>query len=347
MADSPDLQPTNAAPRVGLSVGDSAAVVRESPLPCFMVGVPNGAMLSTSPGLAALLGSTVGDLAGRPVWDILVEGPTGILDLLATGAVEGVELRRTLKRVDGSSLPVRMSLTRLTLEDGTRCALAVASTVASENQLGARPVAGLVQRPLIIGTVDESWRVDRITCDIDALLGHAADAALGRSILTVIHPGDLPALLTNVAKAVERSTGIALSLRLITADGGWQACDVLVSPLPEPPSFAFVIAPTQTDQSRTLSRTEQDLWDLALGAQAVNTSRRAAKLPGQHSIPGLDRLSTRELEIIMRLMDGKRVPAIAGELFLSQGTIRNHLSSAFHKLGVRSQQELLDLLRRP
>jgi DNA-binding NarL/FixJ family response regulator len=51
------------------------------------------------------------------------------------------------------------------------------------------------------------------------------------------------------------------------------------------------------------------------------------------------------LEIVTRLLDGYRVPAIAGNLFLSQSTVRNHLASVFGKLGVASQQQLLDALR--
>ena len=40
-----------------------------------------------------------------------------------------------------------------------------------------------------------------------------------------------------------------------------------------------------------------------------------------------------------------RAPGIARQLYLTPGTVRNHLSSAFHKFGVTSQQELLDVLR--
>lgn len=62
--------------------------------------------------------------------------------------------------------------------------------------------------------------------------------------------------------------------------------------------------------------------------------------------PGLSGLTNRELEIVARLLAGDRVPVIAERLFLSQSTVRNHLSSAFAKLGVESQQETIDLLRR-
>jgi PAS domain S-box-containing protein len=62
-------------------------------------------------------------------------------------------------------------------------------------------------------------------------------------------------------------------------------------------------------------------------------------------VPGLDRLSRREFEVVKLLLRGDRVPVIARQLYVSQSTVRNHLSSVFRKLRVRSQQELIVLLR--
>jgi PAS domain S-box-containing protein len=63
------------------------------------------------------------------------------------------------------------------------------------------------------------------------------------------------------------------------------------------------------------------------------------------SLPGLERLSRREIEVVRMLLLGDRVPVIARQLFISQSTVRNHLSSVFRKLRVSSQQELIVLLR--
>ena len=63
------------------------------------------------------------------------------------------------------------------------------------------------------------------------------------------------------------------------------------------------------------------------------------------SVPGLSRLSSREFEVVRMLLLGDRVPVIARNLYVSQSTVRNHLSSVFRKLRVRSQQELIVLLR--
>lgn len=51
-------------------------------------------------------------------------------------------------------------------------------------------------------------------------------------------------------------------------------------------------------------------------------------------------LSDREAQVVRLLLTGHRVPDIARQLFLSQSTVRNHLSMAFRKLRVDSQQGL-------
>ena len=51
-------------------------------------------------------------------------------------------------------------------------------------------------------------------------------------------------------------------------------------------------------------------------------------------------LSDREAQVVRLLLTGHRVPQIARQLYLTQSTIRNHLSMVFRKLGVNSQQEL-------
>jgi diguanylate cyclase (GGDEF)-like protein len=56
-------------------------------------------------------------------------------------------------------------------------------------------------------------------------------------------------------------------------------------------------------------------------------------------------LTSRQVEILRRLLVGERVPAIARELFLSQSTVRNHLSAIYLRIGVHSQEELLSVMR--
>jgi DNA-binding CsgD family transcriptional regulator len=56
-------------------------------------------------------------------------------------------------------------------------------------------------------------------------------------------------------------------------------------------------------------------------------------------------LSRREIEVVRRLSEGRRVAAISRDLDLSVHTVRNHLRAIFRKLLVHSQEELLDAVR--
>jgi len=51
-------------------------------------------------------------------------------------------------------------------------------------------------------------------------------------------------------------------------------------------------------------------------------------------------LSRREIEVVQQVVAGRSVRAIALELHLSAHTVRNHLKSAYRKLGVHSQAEV-------
>ena len=59
----------------------------------------------------------------------------------------------------------------------------------------------------------------------------------------------------------------------------------------------------------------------------------------------LDRLSARQREIVAALLRGERTSETAASMFLSQSTVRSHLSAIFNQFGVHSQTELLVLLR--
>lgn len=56
-------------------------------------------------------------------------------------------------------------------------------------------------------------------------------------------------------------------------------------------------------------------------------------------------LSERETEVLRVAREGGTVADIAGELHLSEGTVRNHLSSAIGKTGARTRAEAVRLAR--
>jgi two-component system response regulator DesR len=56
-------------------------------------------------------------------------------------------------------------------------------------------------------------------------------------------------------------------------------------------------------------------------------------------VAGESPLTARETDVLQAARDGSSVAAIAGKLFLSEGTVRNHLSSAIGKTGATNRAE--------
>ena len=70
------------------------------------------------------------------------------------------------------------------------------------------------------------------------------------------------------------------------------------------------------------------------GDRVVDSALAAATLSS-----GDNPLTSREQDVLRAAADGSRVADIAGRLFLSEGTVRNYLSSAIGKTGARNRVE--------
>jgi DNA-binding NarL/FixJ family response regulator len=77
------------------------------------------------------------------------------------------------------------------------------------------------------------------------------------------------------------------------------------------------------------------------GALPASAERRTRDW---RTVPGLDELSPREVQVLEALLAHRRPPQIAEDLGISPHTVRNHLKSIYAKCGVRSQAELLQLI---
>ena len=75
---------------------------------------------------------------------------------------------------------------------------------------------------------------------------------------------------------------------------------------------------------------------VAAGERVVDPDLAAATLAG-----GQSPLTARERDVLVAARGGATVADIATRLFLSEGTVRNHLSSAISKTGVRNRVEAL------
>ena len=107
------------------------------------------------------------------------------------------------------------------------------------------------------------------------------------------------------------------------------------------------IAFNQTKASQRLEATKKALEKIA------STLNDAGVLEPQSGVyapiserPELASLSEREREVLRELLANRRVPSIARTLDISPSTVRNHLKSIFHKVGVHSQEALIEMMLR-
>lgn len=75
---------------------------------------------------------------------------------------------------------------------------------------------------------------------------------------------------------------------------------------------------------------------VARGERVVDPTLAAATLAG-----GVSPLTARERDVLVAARDGATVADVAGKLFLSEGTVRNYLSAAIAKTGVRNRTEAI------
>jgi DNA-binding CsgD family transcriptional regulator len=268
------------------------------------------------------------------------------MELFAGGRLNGFETFRVLRRQRGPDLKVRIWIRSFDHQPSSRFVVVV--LVAEEQDISS-PVASWEEAPAVVGTADASLLIERISSDAEELFDRPVSELLGRSLIAFVGEEDVPNCLSGLAEASASQSGVTLYLS-IRAGGASSniRCEVLILPLQPSPSCAFVFLPTPADT--TGAHTSGDLSEMLLrlgrGAQIAQLARGVFRGISEGDMPGLDRLTTRELEIVARLLDGDRAPAIAARLFVSQSTVRNHLASVFAKLGVASQQELVDMMRR-
>jgi PAS domain S-box-containing protein len=327
------------------------ALVRASELPVLLVDLGSREILEASEALSALLNCRRDQLVRRDVTDFAVDEAMARsrLGLLATGALDSYRAHaRSYRRCDGTQLDIDGYVTAYSDEAPRRLAIGV--LLPATDQPVLLPTRPAASDPVVLGTVDEHGHIDRISAGVERLLGYRTAELIGRPIASLVHPSDWPSLLIAIGHALHGEGEATARVQLVGAEGEPRLCRALVSPLAGSgtPRFAFAVVPADALTPAIADRAWELEGHMRRIAREVAASGALAGLsatPTAATLPAMTGLTARELDIVSRLLAGERVPMIAGRLFLSASTVRNHLTSVYRKLGVRSQQELLALLR--
>jgi DNA-binding CsgD family transcriptional regulator len=312
--------------------------------PLLVLQLPDERIVLATDSARSLLAPHGADPVGRTLPEFL-DAPIGTAgELLARGQLTGCRLYR--RRTDApDDLEIWLSAEAAAAELGDR-----------SDGAGSRPVLALLCRAgdglrwataqdgaqppaTMIGWTDRQLLVQQLGGDAASMLDRPVAEAVGRSLLDLVDPADLADLFVALGQLAGGRETVSLAVRLARPDSSKTRCQLILVPLGRSPACAFALqapAASSADPLLPLRRLGQGI--AAAGSAPGSSIDRARS--------ALPELTSRELQIVDRLLAGDRVPAISRQLYLAQSTVRNHLSAVFAKLGVRSQQELIVLLRR-
>lgn len=315
-------------------------------LPALVVSLPTERILLATSTARALLAPDESDVRGRLLTEFIGSPDREAAEMVMKGQLIGFQARRRLTRNPATGI----ELWTRSVAEGDSAVLVIlagADAAATGGSAESASADAALGAPSMLGSVDRHLAVDRVSEDVEPLLGYRPEDLLGRCLLDLISPDDLPRVLHGVAHAIASQHGVCLAVRAVRPDQLRVGCELVLLPLKPAPSFAFSLQPA--GEAAGDRRRKHDLRALVTrferGIAAAVAARELTTYPSGLR-PALPGLTTRELQIVSRLMAGDRVPAISQQLYLAQSTVRNHLSAVFAKLGVKSQQELIVLLRR-
>jgi PAS domain S-box-containing protein len=187
---------------------------------------------------------------------------------------------------------------------------------------------------------------------MEGWLGYESGELVGLSLEKLI-PAELDERATEQLRAIEAGD---MRARITVAQRkDFTTFPILLIPNrylgPEGPFFNVVIELSTVQTAKPVGNTQSEtvrssLERIALELHTIGlTSEMTAPpmVPIDH--PDVASITDREREVLVHLMAGQRVPAIAEELHISQHTVRNHLKSIYRQLGVGNQSELIERIR--
>ena len=185
--------------------------------------------------------------------------------------------------------------------------------LADDQQLVRSALAALLELDEAFEVVAQVGRGDQV---VAAAREHQADVAL----LDIEMPG-LDGLAAAAALAQEVPQCRVIILTTFGRPGYLRRAM-------ESGALGFVVKDAPAEQLADAVRR------VAAGERVVDPALAAATLAG-----GPSPLTGRERDVLVAARSGATVADIAGKLFLSEGTVRNYLSAAIAKTGVRNRLE--------
>src|SRR5215203_1459381 len=184
--------------------------------------------------------------------------------------------------------------------------------------------------------VDPDYRIVHWDSQMESLTGMLSQEALGQPCYEAVmgeREGGGPfcahgCSVMHLAQAHRPVSAFEMRIKTRSGDRRWVSVSNLTVETEDGPYLVHLFRDTQGTH---------DALEMAHGLIQL-TSKKEAPAPRRSDVPAL---TSRQLEVLLLLSEGKSVKEIGKELYISEATVRNHVRSLLQALGAHSQLEVL------
>jgi DNA-binding CsgD family transcriptional regulator len=325
-------------------------VVSDLDLPMAIVNAQSYLVESATEPFLEAVERDASDVLDHPVYELFYPSEElsvrAALDALSQGKIEFYRTHRMLNKPSGEthSVSVWVHVLDFGVQRYALCQL-VATSDASDSPL--RKFLGHGTPTLAFGMADERGIVTSVSDDVNDVLGVQPSELIGKPLLRSAEASKAWHLLDAGPNQMGKNC-ISMRLDSFSSKSAPYVRCILTS-FVKSSNYGFILIPetdaTDTSSNDRVATLERSLWKIASEVQASGIFDHLWSFPDAERFPQLNTLSSRQWEVLSLLLRGQRVATIAEALFVSESTVRNSLSTIFHKFGVHSQAELLKLLK--
>jgi DNA-binding CsgD family transcriptional regulator len=324
-------------------------IVKDLDLSVALVSTKDYTVVAATEAFLDAVGRDASDVIEKPTFDLFLPGEESsvraALDALSKGKIEFYRTHRLIYQPRGE--PRQASIWVHVINFGQeRFALCELSTDGEPVDSSLVKYVARSTPAMAFGITDEHGIVTSVSEDIHDVMGVKASDLIGKPLLQGSDTSNAWRLLDATLSKTGRD---CISLRLDSMGSTtYSHIRCILTSFVKSSTYGFILIPepelTSAATTDRVADLEKSLWKIATEVQASGIFEHLWSFPDGERFPQLNSLSSRQWEVLSRLLRGQRVSTIAEELFVSESTVRNSLSTIFHKFGVHSQAELLKLL---
>jgi DNA-binding CsgD family transcriptional regulator len=320
-------------------------------IPLFLVELKGFTVTQATPTFFEDTGLSPAAVLNHPVYEIVSPedqvSSQLALRALAEGLIDFYASHRRLIRPDGRAVTAKFWNRAIQFGDSLY-SLAQLSISSEARDSPLVEYLGYSPPKVAVGTTDAEGVITAISNNVVDVVGRSAETLIGQPLLSNDEHKRLIKQINELKDAGTLTMSLPVHLTDLSPRG--QSVRCIVTCLAESTSRCFLLLsepdPATAAKFDRAAQLEHRLWRIASEVQASGIFDSLGAFPDPERFPQMNSLSTRQWEVLSRLLRGERVPGIAQALFVSPSTIRNNLSDIFRLFNVHSQSELLTLLTR-